>query len=618
MIRAWPEYSYNFLLNANNFVKQGVSIVYFENDHDWRWKVSKLGDFLIPRTTPATEGKVEVAMAVRPCQPHELYKDISDPKTASAAGWNVKEVRKAIVEASEPSSSGSVMKNWEDWEIEYKNNDLCMGAKASTVDLLHCWVTEFDGTVSHFITLKNGENKDFLFKKIGRFGSVNEAFTFFTYGIGTNGYYHGIRGLGYKIFPHMQVSNRVRCSMIDGAVLSSSLLMQPSDDAAMDNLGLTYYGPFAVASPGMNVLKYNLPNFGQNVLPVINDMSQMVQNKVTGYSNNNLANDGRERSKFEVSAQLEQNARLSITALNLFYEPWQKLLKEMVRRIIATYPKALSGGEQVAELKARLEEQGVPMEALEQIDIDSVQAVRAVGAGSAAHRQLTQERLLEMSSSFDEVGRKNAVRDLTTTLVGPEKGARYTPAPEVGERTPMDAKFAGLENCHLADGELVPVYQDDTHILHLNTHLNALEDFDLQVEQGEMDIKEAVEPMAALHAHSTQHLEYISADPTLEAQTNAIRQILQQKGETIHNGIKAIQADQREANLAGEGQPAEGEEGQLDEVALKVEEHQVKLSILQEKAEQEMNIREAKAQQEMAITDAKSALALENNLQSNQ
>ena len=625
MVRSWEDYSFNFLMNANNFVKQGVSVVYFENEFDWRWKPSKLGDFLIPHNTQATESKVEVAMAVRPCSPSELYQMIEDEGAAKELGWNIPEVRQAIMKADGDTSRRS--NNWEEYEIAYKNNDIYTSARATLINLLHIWVTEFDGTVSHFISLKDGANEDFLFKNFSLFNNIHQAFTFFTYGIGTNGYYHGIRGLGFKIFPHIQVSNRVRCSGIDGAVMASSVLLKPENEAALEDITLSYYGPFAIMSPGLEVTPTGVPNLSNNIMPVLADMDNLVKNKSGQYSTDNVFNRGGERSKFEVNAHLEQVSRLNITSLNLFYEPWEKLLREMVRRVVdPSYPLDLGGGKEVAEFRARLEAAGVPAEALAAVDIDSVRAVRAVGAGSAAARQITSERVMELSKSFDAVGQEAAVRDLTVELVGHQKADRYAPKPNAAERVPLDAKFANLENVAMENGDAVPAYENDTQMLHLDSHLTRLDFYVEGVNSGQIDPRESYEVLVLLHGHSSEHLSFIEGDPTLELQANEIRQVLQQSGEIIHNVGKSLQAEQRDAQQAqqeaqvagqeiGEQTTADAEAQRIDEATLKLDAHRTNLKIAEEKHRDDMRIKSEKAKQDLAINDAKAAQAYSQKAQ---
>ena len=107
-----------------------------------------------------------------------------------------------------------------------KNNDIHTGIQNPTVAVLHFWVKEMDGSISHYMAAENSP-KDFLYKKVSRYQNAEQAYVMFTYGVGSNGTYHSVRGLGQRIFAHVQTSNRLRCQQIDGAMLSSAIMIQP-------------------------------------------------------------------------------------------------------------------------------------------------------------------------------------------------------------------------------------------------------------------------------------------------------------------------------------------------------------------------------------------------------
>jgi len=72
--------------------------------------------------------------------------------------------------------------------------DILFGrTRTKEVHVLHCYVVEFSGKVSHYITTEDGTLDDFLYKKEDRFESIDECLQIFTYGIG-NGFYHSIAG----------------------------------------------------------------------------------------------------------------------------------------------------------------------------------------------------------------------------------------------------------------------------------------------------------------------------------------------------------------------------------------------------------------------------------------
>lgn len=610
-IRSWPQFHFNYQLLVQNFVAHGVGIAYWEDDIDWRWRVSMFGDFLIPRKTLACEDEIEVAICVRSYQVHQLYRFIEDPEVAAEMGWNVNEVRKAIVKAT--NGSTSTFTDWEEIQREFKNNDLFTGtAGASEVKVLHAWVKEFDGTVSYYMTLENNEAEQFLCVKRSLYRHVNSAFVFFPFGIGTNGYYHSIRGLGYKIFPQIQLSNRLRCQMADGAMLSSTLLLQPSDEQALEDLNFTYYGPYSVLAPGtVNVVERAMPDVSKSAMPFLNDLVAQMQVKTGVYEGAKSGiNDNREKTKFETQAILSGQSRLSLAALNLFYEPWGRVLKETVRRFVCgCYVDGEPGSREILEFKERCSMRGVPVEAIAMIDIDSVRPVRAIGSGSEAARLLATDELTQLMPGFDEYGRKAAIRDRVAARFGYDLADRYTPSPDAEARPVIDVKVAMLENNEMRAGSNIEILPNENHLEHAKIHLSVLGETAAAVDSGEVPVEQVIDFLVTLFGHTTGHVEFVSMDTTIPEEGAALRQALQQFGEIVNNGVKQVQRMREQAAESPQG--AENVQAPADDFAVqlqqKLQEHQIKLQMMQEVHNAKLNMRAAEVRQKMALRDAEVA-----------
>lgn len=611
-IRSWPQFNFNYLLLCQYFVSHGVGIAYWEDDIDWRWRVSMFGDFLIPRKTLACEDEIEVAVCVRSYQAHQLYRFIEDAEAATEMGWNVEEVRKALIKAT--NGSTGTFTEWEKLQVELKNNDLFTGtANASEVKVIHAWVKEFDGTVSYYMALENNEAQDFLCVKRSLYDHINSAFVFFPYGIGTNGYYHSIRGLGYKIFPQIQLSNRLRCQMADGAMLSSTLLLQPQSEQALEDLNFTYYGPYSVLAPDMiNVVPNAMPDVSKSAMPFLQDLASQMQSKTAGYDSSTAITDNREKTKLETQAILSRQARLSVASLNLFYEPWGRVLKETVRRFIrGGYLSDEPGGREVKEFYNRCLMRGVPVEAILAVDLNSVRPVRAIGAGSEASRLLATDELIQLMPGFDEYGRKAAQRDRVAARFGYDLADRYTPAPDAEARPVIDVKIAELENGDMRSGNQVQVLPNENHLEHAKVHLNALGQTAQAVDQGQIPVEQVIDFLVNLYGHTTLHVEEVSKDVTIPEAGAALRKSLQQFGEIVNNGVKQVQKlrEQQAAQSSpgAEATAAEQQAQYADKLQQKLQEHQAKLQMMQETHRMRLNLRLAEVQQKLALRDAEMA-----------
>jgi hypothetical protein len=618
MLRSWPEFHYNYLLLAHHFIAHGVGIALFEDDVDWRWKVIGLGDFLMPRKTLASEQELEVAVARRSFQAQQLFRYIEDEETAKKAGWDVEATRRAIINA-QPKQNG--YGDWEQFQTEIKNNDLYHSyATASEVKVIHGWVQEFDGTVSHYLTLEDdSDDKEnvFLYQCRSRFDSPSHAFVVFPYGIGTNGFFHSIRGLGHRIFPHIQVSNRLRSQLVDGSMLASSLLIVPQTEEALDSLAFSYYGPYAVLNPGFEIAERTVPDFSKNVLPVLDDMADIVSKKVGQYNVGESFAGSKERTRFEVQAQLSAQNRVSTASLNLFYEPWTRLLRSVVSRLVRRDYNVLEpGGRAVIEFRKRCLKRGVPSDAIHAVDVSSVKAVRAIGNGSEQMRTLALNEFTEMMGSLDDVGRKNLVRDRVAARIGYEAADRYAPKPTDNARPPVDMKIAELENAAMRTGSDVQVLPNDAHVVHARVHIGAMTDIAGAVEQGQVPVEQVIDFLSRCFAHTEPHVTEASKDGLVSEETAMLRKALQNLGEIVTNGVRQVQAAQRKAQRAQVQSEVSAPTAQSQQPApppldpkleSKVNEHRLKLQLMQEAAQAKMQIQMAEARQKMNLKDAETA-----------
>ena len=601
-ITDWDEFFYKQQMLAHQFVSQGVGVAYFEDNRSWKWSVCGLKDFKVPRGTPACDTKVEVATIERHYLVGELYQFIENPKIATELGWNVEETRRAILLSTDNGTSSN-SRDWERLQEELKNNDLMYShARSKVVRCIHYFVKEFDGTISHYIATRAGDSDDFLFQKPSRFKHANEAFVLFSYGIGTNGLLHSVRGLGYKLFPFIQLSNRMRNAIVDGAMLSSALMIQPATGEDVSNLSLMYNGPLSILPPGINVVDKTMPNLAGNVLPIVRDLEVVRQNNTGTYNPKQVMPDGDARTATEVQAQLAQQSLLSAQAMNLYYIPFQKLLAEQFRRLATVnYRSDEPGGEEAIAFRKRIEARGVPWKAVQKVY--RVQAVRAIGAGSPGARMLAFNEFMAIMPRFDEVGQRNLIRDRVAARVGYDQVDRYLPKGEV-ERIPIDAKIAELENDAMQGGRGVSVNPGENHAVHAKVHLEDANRFLQALQQNQVDPKVAMSYLQVQYPHSTAHVEQLASDPSRREEVGVAKQILNQMREAVENIGKQLAAQaQREAQARASEQG-----GQVDpKTQLAIQKAQIDSQIKLQQSQLDQKLKVADVQQKMAIRDAEAA-----------
>jgi hypothetical protein len=609
LMRSWPEFHSAYLRLCTTFIKHGVGIAYFDTPDDWKFRVGGFSDILIPRQTPASESCIDVAVGRREYLLHELYAFIKNPEAAAKVGWNVDEVKRIITKNASTKGRDSSVGSFDNYEVlqqEMKNNDLYQGIQNPTVSVLHFWVKEMDGSVSHYMSAENLP-EDFMYKKVSRYENAEQAYVMFSYGVGSNGTYHSIRGLGQRIFAHIQTSNRLRCQQIDGAMLASAVMIQPEDQRSLDELQFSYYGAYAVMSPNVKIVEKAIPNLGTAVQPALQDLTQQLQLNTDTISTYGPNQSSPYRNQMQVASDVDVTSRLSGASLNLFYASWNRLLKEVVRRVVTTK----KSDKAIKDFYTRCAKRGVAPDFIKTLDVSRTKAVRSIGSGSRADRMMALRELQGVSGQFDDVGRRNLTRDIVSTRVGHDLADRYAPANEE-KRPTVDVKIAFFENHQLQEGGNIPVIPNEMHGTHLEVHVPVLSQILQALNEGQADPMQALPMLQSFYQHISDTAQLAAGDPALEALVKDAKQVLQYAEEAINNTMKAVQKMERDQR---EEQGVEGPEAEMAEQSSKVEEHQIKMQIAQEKAELDMAIKQKKHEQEMAIRDAKAALEFREDSQ---
>jgi hypothetical protein len=127
-----------------------------------------------------------------------------------------------------------------------------------------------------------------------------------------------------------------------------AVTIQPQDENALQEMQFLPTGPFNIITPGVKVLENAvIPNASQGSLAVLNTFSQMFRDRTS--SQHRGCNECCWRPRETRRQVLSENAagnKLNISQVNLFYVPYEILVREMVRRFTRRdYPE--NAGRQV-------------------------------------------------------------------------------------------------------------------------------------------------------------------------------------------------------------------------------------------------------------------------------
>ena len=603
-IRKWPSFASHFMSLVDKFVTHGVGIAYFPDTVDWRFEVAGFGDFHIPRQTPASEEKIQIAISKQDISVTELFDYIRDEEKARELGWNVEAVKKAVNRATDRASTGAIGE-YETLQMEIKNYDTVFNRKYQHIRILRTLVLEFDGTLSYYMLEKDGDG-EFLCKVPSKYKSVNEAFVFFCYGIG-NGTFHSIRGLGHTLSPLVQLYNRLMCMMSDSAMLSGSVMIQPESQKALDEMKLNFFGPFAVLTPGLEIKDKMYPNLATSSMPVLTEVKDRMADSGSMFMTGQSQRSEVYQNRLNSEAQMEEMAGGDSASVDLFYASWDRIIREMVRRIVT----GSKSDPLIREFRDRVRKKGVPDEALKSIDHDSTYATRAIGAGNPAYRTIGLNRLTQLLPNLDEIGQKRLIYEIVSDTVGYQNADYFAQRPEE-QRLNVEAKVAEMENILLLQGNPVGVNPEELHATHALIHVGPLQQQIEGIERGTIDPVASLPGLRAMLDHLGAHAEPLARDPGQRSVFGIVKEAINNLTQIVDNFERSIRANERDGAAPQEG----GDDTKQRLAELKIAQEEFKLQLAQQLGSLKIAELQAKSQQSLALNDTRAALMAQKTIQS--
>lgn len=543
-IKKWPDFYANWGQNVTLMKLDGTSFCYFPDSHDWRYCTAGLMKMKFTRRVKASVEALDMICCEDTIAPHILYQKIQSEKELpeEQRRWNEREVYEAIKNAGPQQPN---MTDFEQWQRIYKGNDLTYGVTGNTVTVIHGWVREVDGTVSHYISRKNlgdgvGEGT-FLYKEEGKYRSMNSFIHAYFGDFGTNGDFHSIRGEGYKVFPSMTARNRVKNKFIDASIHSATPHLTAPSESQITQRSITPMGPYIVMDPQMAFAETHTPPLQQNLVPAMQLLDNMVASKsMSGSAAYSGQQTRTQKTKYQVQTEVEQSASLSASDFFLFMTAWERHYKEIVRRMTdRDYLMTDPGGAEVHTMIARIVSQGVPKEVFYSIDIDGIEINTGIGKGSASERRLVMDQIYTtVYPNLDQEARATIDRAYIAGLTN-DSFAQYCVPPNPNLRPPMDAQIAKLENSAMSLGQPPAFEINQNHEVHVGIHLERLYELLTQHTELEIDLAQAVDSMQPMWEHAQRdHMPNISQN---NPRYKEYKEGLQQLGEFINNGRKSVE-----------------------------------------------------------------------------
>jgi len=612
-IKEWPSYYFNRMISIKEMLVTGIGPVYWRDKHDWRPFITKRSALLIDPLSKSDISEIELIGLRHSYQAHELFQKIKDEESKEMAreeGWNPTLILESIVKSQKNSSDSSnkyQSTEFEAFQQDLKNNDLVSSKNnCNPIKVIQFLVKEYNGKVSRYIISEDNEYLEFLYKGVDEYDGMEQALCLFMWNTG-DGYCKSIKGLGHRIFPHIEQSNRFICSTVDGAVMSSSFILAPTEQGSSGQINLMRLGPITVLPKGYQAVQQT---FAPNLKGLINVRSmlyQILNNNTNVFKKSMEDPNAPERTLGEVQIQAMNTAKLDKNQISIHYLQLDAFHKEIFRRMSdSSYPSEAGGYKEAKKFRENCKKRGVTKEILNRC---TVTATRAIGYGSATMREMVTNQIMNLVPSMDEIGRRNALRDKIASLVGYDTVDRYVPEMGRNEIPTSEHSLAMLENNDILEGQQVIVGTDQPHTIHLLVHLPQLvglaQSFMNKPEQ--MNLMKVVPAFGIGLQHSGTHVQSMATDPSRKDEVEEYTKQLDQFAKVFSQMQKALEFQQKQ--MQQQQQQQQQQLGQAQQV-LQNGDYQVKMAELEKKMELKMRdmlmrnkMKEEKAAHDMELKD---------------
>jgi hypothetical protein len=612
MNQADTSLNYMFRLSQHDMVAFRNGPVMFDDAYGIQARAIKQSKLLVEDGSPSNVNEWSIAVALVDYKADELYGYIRNPSSAEKIGYNIKEVRKALLDHAPASFYPRNRRNdWMFYEQQVRNNDLHVSRVTDDIPVAHVWYREFPkeeqacGRISHCMVLETGEPENFLFRHVGRYEKWQNIIHPFYYDTG-DGTHHSVKGLGIKAYAALELYNRLENHLVDSAFFGSSAHMQARDPAALQNLALIQMGPWFIHQPGLELMDVNIGANLDAPMAIKQDLVNTLTSNLAQYRQDvqRRRHGSEPPTARQINYESENENVIGKSGMTWYCEQLDDFWTERYRR--AANPNILAtnkGGKEALAFQKRCRDRGVAPEAI--IKTEYVRATRTIGMGSADSRMQTMARILGRLPLYDEAGRRKIVEDVTAADVGWSQMRRYISkqgeSAYVADQRAEARQWLGSMKLGIAP-EVTP---SQNPVVYAGVWLKAAADAAQSLQQGAnpMEVFSFLEVIGpAIRAQ----LDRFSGDPTRKEVYEAMDKEWR-KLSALHDQLRSSIEKQRNEQMKQRQQTQQQASEVQGKLGVKRMESAGKLDISREKQQANLQLKREAHQQNLAIKGQKAA-----------
>jgi hypothetical protein len=457
-IRGWKGWKQFLADLAQENALFGYAFAAWTDEYSWRPTFYRQDQAWVPQGTKQTADSFQLFVAEDPLMIHEVFELVRERDAAQTAGWDIENTVKAINEAA-PASLGtsSDSNDYRKYEDLIRDTSIfhSYSKGAKVVQLLHVFVVEHTGLVSHFIL--NGRNGDQLFFREDRFDNMSEVVAPFSFQQ-ASGTLHGSKGIGREVYNIAGVLDRARNEVVNRLHLSGKQLYL-ADEKQVNRFRMSVVGGAVIVPDNYQPQQMRLDGNVEPFLALDNYLERLLDQIAGGVTPKEFQGERVTKAAIELYASREEEKR------DIIIERFLLQVGDMVTTMQKRLCDPRTTDDEAKKLQARLLQIMTPEEldylrlqpALESVDDftqNEAQMVVAFADSERGNPLFDQQKLTfrKTAAMFGDDFARDVIIDAEDQTV-------------VAEATRVQM----LENLALSTARPVPVSPRDNHRVHIDT-----------------------------------------------------------------------------------------------------------------------------------------------------
>lgn len=512
LLDSWTGWHSELEMMLHNRRAHGLGVFHFPHPVGWHFRSVHPSALIYPKEAKINCDEWDWFALVTEFKITDLLRRLEEPKIATAIGWNISNVRKAISKLKDGAEFlHGMYANPEHYAVNLRGSDIAFADKnKGSIPGYAFYVKEWDGRVSeHFVI--DSEDIGYLFSGIGRHESMSSTIALFPLAMG-QGFMERVRGYGVEMLPYHDTENRARNHVLDQHLVSGVVLKSLNgDDGQRAMMDMKHHGPFLFMSGDLEIAAEQMPDMSEKGLKLLAEMerSRAINNQSLGGVDHSQRNSDMSATQSRILHQDGNSAAQNEVVR--FYKQLERFHKIRIRRtyqlnISETHP----GGKEALSAVEDMIASGVVLADFQ--NIKEVKARSIFGDGNATNQWLAMMDIEKLFGFFTADGKAAYVQDaVAARLRDPERALRYTGADgRIDQLGQLNRWAAQMENNVF---ETSDTRQDlgpkDDHVIHLDLHTTYAEEMQ---KREEVPLAEQFKRVHRAQAHCALHLDQLRHD----------------------------------------------------------------------------------------------------------